>query len=205
MPIKSTIKFRITACLVIGAILSFAQPDAFAEQTKSKMDLERARYDALTASRYLKDAMKSQEQIIALKPTVMRNTAIMLAAGLLSTKMNEWGLQEIAEGKKTQKQMMYVSGLAVMRLGQLAQAANLNKAQACHYREGLILIGMSKGKPAEAANCRQEAYPTEMQAESLKEMYRPEMKEIQTLVNDWATNVALLSNSSAKLDGYGTR
>jgi len=200
-----SIKSRITACLVVGAILSFAQPNAYAEQPKSKMDLERAKYDALTASRYLKDTMKSQEQIIALKPMVMRNTAIMLAAGLLSTKLNDWGLQEIKDGNRTQKQMMYVTGLALMRLALLAQAANLNKAQACHYKEGLLLIGMSQGKPAEPANCRQEAYSTEMQAESMKETYRPEMKDIQKLVNNWATNVALLSDKSAKLDGYGTR
>jgi len=197
---------KITACLVVvGAILSFTQQNAFAEQPNYNADLASAKHDAFFASKYLKDTMKSQEQIISLKPTIMRNMAVMMAAGLLSSKLYEWGLKEIEDGNKTQKQLMYVSGLAMMMLAQLAQAANLNKAQACHYKEGLILVGMSQGKPTEAANCRQAAYSTEMQAESMKEMYRPEMREIQKLVNDWATNVALLSNSSAKLDGFGTR
>lgn len=198
-------KSRISVCIVLGAILSFTQPKAFAEQPKSKKDLERAKYDALSASMYLKDAMKTQELIIALKPTVMRNSAIMLAAGLLSTKMNDWGLKEIEEGHKTQKQMMYVMGLSLMKLAQLAQAANLNKAQACHFQEASNLIDASQGKPKVFANCRQEAYPTEMQADSIKEMYRPEMKDIQKMVNDWVTSTALMCNSLAKLDGYGTK
>ena len=198
-----SIKSKITAYLVVGAILSFAQSNAFAELSKSQKDLVDAKFNASSASKSLKVTMKLQEQIIALKPTVMRNSAIMMAAGLLNTKMNEWGMVEIKEGHKTQEQMMYVMGLSLMKLALLAQAANLHEAQACHFKEGSILIGMSQGKPKEFANCRQEAYSTEMQADSMKEWYRPEMKDIQKLVNDWATNTALMCDSLAKIDGYG--
>lgn len=197
-------KIRIIASLVVGSITLFSV-SSFAEQKKSRSDLASAKFDAKYAAKDLKDSIKAQEEIVALKPVELRNLAIMSAAGLLSSKLNDWGLQEIADGKKTQAQMMYVMALSLLGLSRLTQAANLNDAAACHYKEAMILVGMSKGKPREFANCRQAAYGTDLQVDAMQEAYRPEIKRIQELVNRWATSVALYSNASAKLDGYGTR
>ena len=196
---------RKLAFLAVGSIILLVAVNSYAEQKPTRADIASAKLTARFAADDMKAAIKAQEEIVALKPEELRNLAIMLAAGLLSSKLNDWGLQEIADGKKTQNQMMYISGLSLLGLSRLTQAANLNDASACHYKEAMIVIGMSQGKPRQAANCRQAAYGTEMQVDGMKEMYRPEMKQIQELVNKWATNVALYSSSAAKLDGYGTR
>ncbi len=192
--------------VLLSTLLFFTYAtSSFAELSQARKDLIDAKFNASSAADSLKVTTKLQKQIVALKPTVMRNTAIMMAAGLISTKLNDWGMVEIKEGRKTQEQMMYVMGLSLMKLAHLAQAANLNEAQVCHFQEAHNLIDASQGKPKVFANCRQDAYSTEMQADSIKVMYLPEMKNIQKLVNDWATNTALLCDSLAKLDKYGAK
>jgi hypothetical protein len=197
-------EIRKLACFIVGSVIFFSVSNSWAEQPKTRIDLLLAKQDARFAAEDLKNMIKAQEEIVALKPE-LRDSAIMLAAGLLSTKLNEWGQKEIDAGKKTQKQMMYVVGLSMMGLARLTQAVNLNEASACHTKEAFNLIAMSQGKPREYANCRKSAYSTEMQVNVMKEAYRPEMKDIEELVNRWATNVALFSNGVAKLDGYGVR
>ena len=166
---------------------------------KRKAELD-AEWNAKSASKYLLKVKETQDKIIAL-PEEYIQFAVLAAGGQLNTKMAGWGQDEVDAGNMSQQELIYAMSVAMLKLSELAQAAEMFEASSCHFRESTILTAMASGKSVAPANCRQDVYSTELLSGSMSVANDPEFKSlVQGLINQWSTEVIMLSQAIMKID-----
>lgn len=153
-------------------------------------------------AKHLENLLSIEDEIVKLE-TDFQEVTILLSAGILNSKLSEWGEDNISKGNLTREQLFYIMSLSMMKLSALTQAADMNEATVCHIKEAKTLMSMAKGNDASPVNCRQKVYSNELQVRIGKNMYGPKLAEVSELANKWATSVILFSQYSAEIDNYG--
>lgn len=157
---------------------------------------------AFFAAKHLESLLAIQDELVELENSC-RELAILLSAGVLNSKLKEWGEKKVSKGDITHEQLCYIMSLSLMKLSALTQAVDMNEATVCHIKEAQSLMLMAKGNDASPINCRQKAYGSELQVRATKNLHGPKAEKVIVLVKKWVTSVILFSQYSAEIDNYG--
>lgn len=186
--------------VLLSVVISHAfSADELSPEEKRKLNIEF--HSDMAASRILKLAA-IEKKFLAL-PTEQRDVALLATAGLVNTKIGEWGKKKIDAGEMTQRQFAYVFSNALSRLAILAQTVGLNAAVQCHFKEAKALAKMSESGQPESANCRVDVYGPDVQARATKLEFTDSAPKIRVLANEWATEAILYGQDLGQADNFG--
>ena len=184
------IVIRAEDCVDMGA-------SSEASRNTLTSDTEAERVGA-AAARHFENLMSAQDRLLAL-PDELKQSVVVSASGLLSSKISEWAPGAIESRQIDRSELFYLIAVATNHLANFTAEAGLQAATSCHLRESQALMAAAKGAEPERVGCRSEAYRS-LVANALRHAPQISTREIEESVNIWATNAVLLGLDAVKMD-----